>query len=719
MTADREQPEAAGTACSAAGAFRPASAAMIMAALLKSHFAERGRMTVDRWADTRRVLTDDASDRPGPWRTAAAPYTRGPMRAMSDPAVREVVLCFASQTGKSEIIVNKLGHIAEFDPAPTMVVLPNAEDAQDFNKDRVQPAIRASPAWLGQLAGTRANRHRSLRAKQTVFRGCKVYYRGSNSQAKVRSKPCKHRLADEIDADEFEHTALEDLRQRAAAWPGGQMVISSIPSFVGRGIELELERAVEHRYHVPCPRCLEYQELRFAGLVWDGGASRGNADAAAAAAHYRCDACKAELREHHKGWMLRRGVWVPQGVAIVRRPGFDAGRAASWTPAEGEEGVELMPGCELTRPPAGGWPARSGFRLSALYSPWVKWADVARAWCEQNGNPSPGWINGVLAEGYQPRGNSVDPERVIARWVRVEDSSEQARAASLAQGAYRLGEAPPGVLAVTAGIDLQETHAYVEVRGWANRCDESWLLWFDVVEAPKSDRDRTRESIFAAMARTFARRGLPPLPIAAWTIDSGQGWRTNECYALARASGGRGMACKGRPGSGMTLPAVEVLIDKWSDGTKMPGGTTLLEVNTWAYKHELMGILEQAPPAGAAAAPAAHRPRTAVRWRWPDPDKDVFGNAVRENVVEYLDQITSEHLICTNQRAAERGAPQRWEWRKKPKRSRNHFLDALVYNLALAKMKFPMLGVKGMPGSGTAAPRTRPRFGGGREDEDA
>lgn len=700
--------------------FAPASAAALMGTLLKALLGTRERITVDQWADTRRVLTDDASDRPGPWRTSAAPHTRGPMRALSESAVREVVLCFASQTGKSEILVNKLGHIAEFDPAPTMVVLPNAEDAQDFNKDRVQPAIKASPSWLDQLAGTRRNRHRSMKAKQTVFRGCKVYYRGSNSQAKVRSKPCKHRIVDEVDADEFQYTALEDVRQRAAAWPGGQMVIASIPSFIGQGVELELEKAIEYRYHVPCPACLKYLELRMSGLKWEGGASKANADRAAATAHYECDHCKAKLYEHHKLWMLTRGIWVPQGGVIERDEDFDQAAAAAWTPAEGEEGMELMPGCTMRAVWHGKWPPRVGFRLPAFYSPWVKWADIARGWCEQNGKPSPGWINGVLAEGYQPKGNSADPDQIIKHWIRVEDSSEQARAASIARGAYRLGAAPPAVQVITAGIDLQETHAYLDIRGWSSRCDESWLLWFDVIEAPKSDRVKTRESIFTAMARMFPRRGMQPLPIARWTIDSGQGWRTNECYALARASKGRGMACKGRPGTGMAMPAIEVLIDKWSDGSKMPGGTTLLEVNTWSYKNELNSILDQAPPASAPM----RGPRAALdripdgRWHWPDPDKDAFGNDIRENVVEYLDQITSEHLICTNLRASERGAQPKWEWRKKPKRSRNHFLDALVYNFALAKMKYAMLGVTGMPGSGTAAPRTRVRFGRRGEDEE-
>ncbi|HRI53579.1 MAG TPA: phage terminase large subunit family protein [Pseudomonadota bacterium] len=704
--------------------FLPRKATDILAGVLKAHLGVRERMTVDRWADTRRVLTEDTSDNPGPWRTRAAPYTRGPMRAMSDPGVREVCLCFASQTGKSEILVNKLGHIAEFDPAPTMVVLPNAEDAQDFNKDRVQPAIKESPRWRGLLAGAPGKKHRSLRAKQTIFGSCKFYYRGSNSQAKVRSKPCKHRIIDELDADEFQYTAVEDARQRAAAWPGGQLVIASIPSYIGQGIELELSRALEHRYHVPCPHCLNFLELRMSGLKWTGGAAKGNADQAAATAHFVCDHCKGELREHHKPWMLERGVWVPQGAAIERTSEFDLKTAADWTPTEGEEGLELMPGYQIYGVWTGKWPARVGFRLPAFYSPWVKWADIARSWCEHGGLPTAGWFNGVLAEGYQPDGDKADADQVIKHWVKFESGSEQAVRASRARGAYRLGECPPQVLAITAGIDLQQTHAYAEIRGWGPRCQESWLLWFDTIETPMSDKEKSRRNIMAAMSRVFQRPGLPPLPIMRFTIDSGQGYRTPECYALARASGGRCIPCKGRGGDngggggGMGAPAIMVVLDKWPDGSPMPGGVTLLEVNTWYYKQQLLSRLSQRPPTldpnASTAAPSSVKPdlSAASTWHWPDPSKDMHGNPVREAVVDYLDQLTSEWLIPVNPRAMQRGESAKRAWRKRPGRAHNHFLDACVYNTALAELLYPMLGVRGAPGSGTAPPRSKPRFGG-------
>lgn len=694
--------------------YRCASAAGLLAPILRAHLLPRVRLTVDRWADTRRVLTDDASDQPGPWRTALVPYTRGVMRALTDPAVKEVAMQWASQLGKTEILINYIGWASEEDPAPMMVVYPNSEDAQDFNKDRVMPAIRASPQWKARLSGgTRGER--SLKAKQTAFAGgCRVYYRGSNSQAKVRSKPCKHRIGDEIDADEFQYTAVEDMRQRAAAWPGGKQVLASIPSYTGQGIDLELSRSLVHRYHVPCPTCLGYQELRFGQLQWDGGATRPNAGNAAATSRYVCGrpGCGARLGEHHKPWMLARGVWVPAGAEVVAVEGFDREKAAAWAPTPGEEGVELMPGCAVVGAPALKSP-RVGFQLSGLYSPWVKWADVARGWCEHDGSPSPGWINGVFGEAYSPKGDKADADQVIKRWVKVEVSSKQAEDASRGGGAYRLGECPPGVLAVTAGIDLQRDRAYVEVRGWGPRCRESWLLWFDTIDAPHQDEAATQREILGAMSRTFARAGKNPVGISRWCLDSGDGTRTAEVYRLARAAPGRGLACKGFSGMNMAQPAKKVLLDKLPDGTALRGGVMLLEVNTWHYKGLVMGKLLQGGDGDKQEGPkAALTPGVSPTWHWPDPDTDAFGNKVRDGVVRYLDMLTSEHLILTNLRAAEKGAQPVRAWRKRPGRSANHFLDACVYNAALAEMEFPLLGVQGMPGSGTAMPRTRVRLGG-------
>ncbi len=64
-------------------------------------------LTVSEWADERRILSPKASSEHGPWRTARTPYLRKAMNDLSATSkVREVVMVFGAQLGKSESLNN-------------------------------------------------------------------------------------------------------------------------------------------------------------------------------------------------------------------------------------------------------------------------------------------------------------------------------------------------------------------------------------------------------------------------------------------------------------------------------------------------------------------------------------------------------------------------------------------------------------------------------------
>ena len=88
--------------------------------------------------------------------TARAEYQRGIMDAVSDPANEQVVLMVASQTGKSEILLNTLGFYIDQEPSPILVVQPRVDDAKAFSKDRIAPMLRDTPVLRGKVAEARA-----------------------------------------------------------------------------------------------------------------------------------------------------------------------------------------------------------------------------------------------------------------------------------------------------------------------------------------------------------------------------------------------------------------------------------------------------------------------------------------------------------------------------------------------------------------------------------
>ena len=57
-------------------------------------------LSLSEWADQFAVLSREDSAQPGKFQTASAEYQRGAMDAITDPAIENIVLKWASQTGK-------------------------------------------------------------------------------------------------------------------------------------------------------------------------------------------------------------------------------------------------------------------------------------------------------------------------------------------------------------------------------------------------------------------------------------------------------------------------------------------------------------------------------------------------------------------------------------------------------------------------------------------
>lgn len=694
------------------------SAADVLGRLVRTVLAPREPLSVDELADRFRVLAPQSGGEPGPWRTDRVPYARGPMRAFTNPDVDEISIAWAAQTGKTETMLNCLAWIHAQDPAATLWLWPNEVLAVEFMRDRLMPAIRASPTWA-QLLGNRA---RDKHAAHIRFAnaGCDLWLKGAGSDAQAKSKPAKYRFADEIDSEQFDPGMLHHARARAAAWPGGKFVKASTPSLAGYGIDGECVRSRCHWYCVPCPHCLEYQRLHMSNVRWDGGGTLANAARAERTAYYVCERCGSALYDHDKQWMISRGVWVAgENGAVVREP--DAPAVIDISSGGYVCGITLPPGYRRVNEPAG-IDRHIGFRLSALYSPWVGFGAIARAWCEHDGRPPRQFFNEVLAEAWSPEGDRSDPSEVLAQCISVDTTSRVSERASRAAGAYRLGEVPPGVLVLTGGIDVQRDKAYYVVRGWGERCMSSWLIWFGVVPCPFGDESASAAALDRVVTRIYGTTPESSVGVSRWAIDSGEGLRTAEIYRFARRHPGRVIACKGQGGD-MVLPSRKVRLDKFPDGAPIPGGLTLLHVNTWRHKGQILGRMKQSKPTrpddGDLKADIASTDSS--RWWWPDPNVDAFGTQISEDLAAFVSQVTSEQLIIVNAKAVERGARPIMEWRLRPGRRDNHYLDCEVYCQAIAESEFGGLtrahvdaarrAASGAPSQRAAVPRPRVSLG--------
>lgn len=424
--------------------------------------APEPRRSVSEWADAFRMLPGTSAE-PGPWRTSRTPYLREIMDALSASSpVERVVFMKGAQVGATEAGLNWLGHVINTTPGLMLYVMPTTESARRNVRARIDPLIDATPV-LRDLVVKARSRDPGNTATMKSYPGGHVAFVGANSAVGLRSTPARFVFLDEVDG--FPHDADGEgdpvalAIQRTVTFRGRRKIfLVSTPTIEGVSrIAKAFEESDQRRYHVPCPHCGVLQWLRWAQVVWtDGDRSR---------AHYRCEHCGGAIEERHKHAMLAAGEW--------RATAAGDGRTA-------------------------------GFHLSALYSPFETWAEIAIEHGSVYRDPArlQTWVNLKLGEPYEDRASQIpEPARLMARcegWGQ---------------------HVPDAVVAITAGVDVQQDRVEIEIVGWGAG-EESWSLEYHALPGNPADPDlwlRLDELIMAPRRPQDGRA----LHVAAAAIDTG------------------------------------------------------------------------------------------------------------------------------------------------------------------------------------------------------
>lgn len=456
-------------------------------------------LLVSEWADTFRMLSQQASVEPGPYRTSRTPYLRDLMDALSPSSpVEFVVLMKGAQVGGTECGNNFLGYVIHHAPGPMLYVQPTVEMAKRTSKQRIDPMIEACPELQERVKDPRSrDSGNTMLAKE--FPGGILVMTGANSAVGLRSMPARYLFLDEVDAYEVDVDGEGDpvelaIRRTATFRSNRKVLIVSTPKLKGTSrIERAFERSDKRYYHVPCPHCGLYQPIRWAYIRWPEGEP--------SKAVLVCEACEQEIPEAKKGWMLEQGRWEPTAV--------------------GDPGV-------------------AGFHLSALYSPpgWYSWAQAAADFLKakhEGLEAMKTWVNTVLGETWEEPGDSVDHSVLFTR---REAYPENARVAD-------------GVLCLTCGVDVQDDRLELEVVGWGMG-EESWGIDYTVLHGDPGQPELWN-MLSDALAQTYADSHGLRFHIASTCIDSG-GHYTQIVYGFCRLHKARRIfATKGRAGEGLPI----------------------------------------------------------------------------------------------------------------------------------------------------------------------
>ena len=426
------------------------------------------------------------------------------MDAFQEPGVEDVVGVFGSQLGKTEAINNVLAYFMRRDPCPILVVQPTLDLARSWSKLRLVPMIRDTPI-LRDAIGDPKSKKTGQEILEKQYPGGQLAIAGANAPGGLAGRPRRIVLGDELDrwpaSAGSEGDPVELAQKRTSNfWNRVRGWISSPGNENDSRIWALWELSDQRRYFVPCPHCDESQVLEWKGVHWPSGLDD---DQAAELARYVCDGCGVEWTEPERHLAVSRGEWK----------------------AERETATV------------------AGFHLNALNSPWLSIPDLAREWLRAQGNPEAlkVFVNTRLAETWKDVKLDLDLEALLRR---REDYGPKV---------------PEEVLAITAGVDVQDDRLELEVVGWGRR-GHSWSLGYHVIHGdpeqilepdprdPHADR-RLDEILGQVLEREDGAR----LRIAATCVDSG-GHFTESVYRFAKRRARRRVyAIKGKEGEGRPL----------------------------------------------------------------------------------------------------------------------------------------------------------------------
>ena len=436
-------------------------------------------LTLSEWADTFRRLSAGSSAEPGRWRTSKAPYQKEIMDAITDIAIRKVVIMSAAQVGKTDaMVLNPIGYYVHYDPSPIMVIQPTIDMAEKFSKEKLSPMIRDTPVIAERINEKSRNSGNTI--MQKIFPGGFVTIAGANSPTGLRSHTVRILLADEIDGypasagSEGDPLMLATKRQ-TTYWNKKQVSIST-PTIKGASrIEVEYEHSSKGEWNTPCPCCGELQPLVWSGVVFDKNDLTE--------INYVCSKCGAISSE------------------------------AEWK-------EKFIDGKFVHEDPEN--PVK-GFHLNTLASTLTTWREVVEKFLVANEEVKKGnvelmkvWTNTEMGQTWEEDGETIEDEELIKR---RED--------------YNC-EIPADVLYLTAGVDTQDDRFEVEVVGWGPEY-ESWGIKFAALYGDTGNmQDPVWDNLDAFLSQSFEKPDGSKLKIIVTCMDSG-GHRTNQVYKFCKA----------------------------------------------------------------------------------------------------------------------------------------------------------------------------------------
>lgn len=463
------------------------------------------------------------------------------MQAFRDPLVREITIVCGSQMGKSEVLLNILGHRFDDGPrVPALIIQPTAKAAKSFSDDRLRKLLENTPSLWQKLEKGQRNR-----LTEKFIGGVAMRLAWSGSATELSSHPCGLVLLDERDRMESDVGGEGDpailAKARGKNYPRFKMAIVSTPTIEDASpIQAHFDDGSKEFFEWQCPECKGWHRPQIKYLKWP---NKSTPDIAERETTYGCPWCGAILPDRIKGTLNERGRFHQ----YLRNQ-------------DGDYEPDPEP------PPLG--PARS-YWVSGLCSPWMTFGKVARelvgAYRSFEDERIQSVINTYGGEVYRTRGDAPDWEEVKACVLPLPR-----------------GKVPPAAQVAVLGADVQRDCIYYVVRmfgpnmeSWlvdhgqlfgSTEFDDVWLALANIIHKPIQDR---------IIRRAFVDSGYKP---------GSDGYRRPDhmVYRFCHRMGGICYPTKGH--DTQDLPVKKSAIDITIDGKILKNGLQLWHLDTDYFK---------------------------------------------------------------------------------------------------------------------------------------
>jgi phage terminase large subunit GpA-like protein len=439
-------------------------------------------MAPSAWAAAN-LFVPDGPQAGQPFDLALAPYLSEPLDMLGpDSPVNEIAVMKSAQTGFSTMLIAIVGYLIDRAPCRALLIQPTSDAASDFNREKLDQAIKASPSLRRKVASQTSRSSEGSTTYSKQFPGGSLTLAIASSAADLRSKTVKVLLRDEIDqfSDDLDGQGspleISDARLisflASGEWKKADI---STPTIKGASkIERRYEAGDQRRYHVPCPGC-------GSEFVFEFGPNFRFEQTFPHKAYYVAPCCGAIVENHQKRDLLRRGRWIPG----ASRPG-----------------------------------AFPSYHFDALSSPFVPWDAIAAAHIAAGDDQVrlKTFENLWLGRPFEIKGDAPDHVRLMER----------------REEGLKRSHIPPRGLLLVAAADVQMRGIWVEVIAIAqNR--ESWVVEATYLDGSTESPDgEAFQQLRDLLARAWPDAWGRTRKLDALGVDSG--YRSHVVYSWTRAN---------------------------------------------------------------------------------------------------------------------------------------------------------------------------------------